>query len=301
MANQSRTPIADKESLIKFDELVTQYGTFWSDLFTIQKATGLRNVDVRNLTWDCINFESYTVTVTESKQSLSKLTKATNKQLDALWLDELEMIVQDYAEQDGRDRFIYQAEIAETEAQLVKIAKKLGVADKVEAVKFSFYEAHKPVIEAEIKRSGQAKHKARVISLAKNKKAVEVLNSRKELYANRSDLVFSALTLESNRACEDKPCSRQSVYKIMQKIQIKLEAWREERTKITGAVFQAIRLGCHSMRKSAATALYRATKDIAMVSKWIGHADTATTMRYIGLDEQTVRDADDLLADEFYC
>ena len=299
--SKSRTPIADKESLIKFDELVLDHGTFWSDLFTLQKATGLRNVDVRNLTWDCINFESYTVTVTESKQSLSKLTKATNKRLDALWLEELEMLVQDYAEQNGKDRFIYQAEIAETETQLVKIAKKLAVTDTIETAKIAFYEAHKPTVEADIKRSGTAKHKARVISLGKNKKACEVLKLRKELYENRSDLVFSAITLDSNRACNDSPCSRQSVYKVMQKIQLKLEAWRIEKTKLTGMVFQAIRLGCHSMRKTAATLLYRATKDIAMVSKWIGHSDPITTVRYIGLDEQTIQDADDILADEFYC
>ena len=79
--SRARTPISDKESLIKFDELSAEFGRFWNDLFVIQKATGLRNCDVRSLTWDHINFETGVITIVESKQSQSKLTKAVNKYL----------------------------------------------------------------------------------------------------------------------------------------------------------------------------------------------------------------------------
>jgi integrase len=282
MTTRARTPIADTQSLAKFDELIAERGQFWSDLFQIQKATGLRNIDVRNLTWDSINWDTMQLTIVESKQSTAKLTKAVNKRLAALWLDELEIIVQDAAEAEGKQRYIYQSDIAETETQFLKIAKRLGIESEIADQKESFYSDNEPSIKEEIIRSGVAKHQARVIDLSRNKKAVAILNSRKGKYGKRSDLVFSVLTLQSNRASEDKPVTRQACYKVMQEIQGKLEAWRISLSQRTGAVFQAIRLGCHTMRKSAATALYKATKDIALVSKWIGHSDPSTTVRYIG-------------------
>lgn len=40
----------------------------------------------------------------------------------------------------------------------------------------------------------------------------------------------------------------------------------------------------HDLRRTFATALYRKTKDIVLVQRWLGHSDPSVTARYIGLD-----------------
>ncbi len=50
-------------------------------------------------------------------------------------------------------------------------------------------------------------------------------------------------------------------------------------------------LGCHSLRKTMGYHLYKKTKDIVLVKDALNHSDTSYTLRYIGIQQDTVNDA----------
>ena len=56
-----------------------------------------------------------------------------------------------------------------------------------------------------------------------------------------------------------------------------------------------INLGTHSMRKTRGYHLYQQTNDIARVMKMLRHSSQAETLRYIGIDQQTLDDDFDSL------
>lgn len=288
----ARTPIADNESLNQFRELAKQEGEFWYHLFEVQLATGLRSIDVRELTWCSVDLEKGSITVHESKQTKAKLTKATNKNLQNSALPKLKQHLRTLAVQTGNDDLKTVVLAASSLEMALEFAAIMGVDEEAREWLNRYYNANRSQVQQEIIKSGSAKHKARIIDISGNKTVMKILKFRNEKYGVRSELVFSGLTLNSNRSSDDKPVTRQSVYRIMQKLQTKLEQWRESLSQAARERFQAIRLGCHTLRKSAATALYRASKDIALVSKWIGHSNPAVTMAYIGLDQQSIQDAD---------
>ncbi|MGE7091317.1 tyrosine-type recombinase/integrase [Lysinibacillus sp. NPDC048646] len=47
-------------------------------------------------------------------------------------------------------------------------------------------------------------------------------------------------------------------------------------------------LACHSMRKTLGFHLYQQTKDIVLVQKTLNHEDSSYTLRYIGIEQDTV-------------
>jgi integrase len=75
----------------------------------------------------------------------------------------------------------------------------------------------------------------------------------------------------------DKAISRTQAYRIMQGI---------------ADEFNLGGIGCHSTRKTFAYWLYMDNKkDIGLVQKALGHQSSATTLRYIGMDQEVVREA----------
>ena len=76
------------------------------------------------------------------------------------------------------------------------------------------------------------------------------------------------------------------------------EAWRLIVAKYTGAALQGRTVAPHTLRHTAATQLYRRTRDLEAVQKFLGHRNMATTQRYIDhLEDNRARLGDDLLAD----
>ncbi|WP_273860679.1 tyrosine-type recombinase/integrase [Photobacterium sp. GSS17] len=71
-----------------------------------------------------------------------------------------------------------------------------------------------------------------------------------------------------------KPLARQSVWKAFEEIGQMLD----------------IKLGTHSMRKTRGYHMYKKTLDIARVQKMLNHSSPATTMAYIGLDQDQIDD-----------
>lgn len=75
----------------------------------------------------------------------------------------------------------------------------------------------------------------------------------------------------------NKAISRTQAYRIMQSI---------------ANEFDLGKIGCHSTRKTFAYWLYMDNKkDIGLVQKALGHQSSATTLTYIGMDQEVLREA----------
>lgn len=79
-----------------------------------------------------------------------------------------------------------------------------------------------------------------------------------------------------SRVGNNKPISRERAYMILK------EAADE---------FNLDSLGCHSMRKTLGYHLYKKTKNLVLVQKALNHEDASYTLRYIGVEQDTVNDA----------
>ena len=76
-----------------------------------------------------------------------------------------------------------------------------------------------------------------------------------------------------SRIGKNRPISRERAYMILKEV-------AEE--------FGVDSLGCHSMRKTLGYHLYKKTKDLVLVKDALNHEDTSYTLRYIGIQQDTV-------------
>lgn len=95
---------------------------------------------------------------------------------------------------------------------------------------------------------------------------------RKELKVYIKDKPMNEYLIKS-RIGKNQPISRTQAYRIMQKI---------------ADEFGLTEIGTHSMRKSFGYNYYKQTKDIAFLQKIFNHARPEDTLRYIGLDKDTL-------------
>jgi len=82
--------------------------------------------------------------------------------------------------------------------------------------------------------------------------------------------------LFQSREGSNKPITRQTAWNVLKKA--------SNEAGIT------VNIGTHSLRKTYATALYEQTKDIALVQMILNHSSPAITIRYLGLNQQTMDD-----------
>ena len=73
-----------------------------------------------------------------------------------------------------------------------------------------------------------------------------------------------------------QPISRVQAYRILNAA--------AERAGVT------VEIGCHSLRKTAGYHTYKKTGDIALTMKLLNHSSERETLRYIGLDAETLDD-----------
>ncbi len=82
--------------------------------------------------------------------------------------------------------------------------------------------------------------------------------------------------LFKSRQGYNQPISRQTAYRIMQKISVQ---------------FGIPNLGCHSLRKTFGYHFYLQTKDIYTLMQILNHSDPAITLDYIGVTQDEMADA----------
>lgn len=76
-----------------------------------------------------------------------------------------------------------------------------------------------------------------------------------------------------SRVGNNRPITRERAYMILKEVAIE---------------FDIDSLACHSMRKTLGFHLYQQTKDIALVQKTLNHENPSYTLRYIGIEQDTV-------------
>lgn len=76
-----------------------------------------------------------------------------------------------------------------------------------------------------------------------------------------------------SRAGSNKPITRERAYMILKEV---------------ANEFGLESLGCHSMRKTLGYHLYQKTKDVVLVQKTLNHENSDYTLRYIGIEQDTV-------------
>ncbi|NOU63167.1 tyrosine-type recombinase/integrase [Paenibacillus sp. LMG 31461] len=74
----------------------------------------------------------------------------------------------------------------------------------------------------------------------------------------------------------NRPIKRDMAYKIM---------------KTAAKKFGLVDIGTHTLRKTFGYHMYQKTKDITLVQTLLNHSDKAITMRYIGMDQDTMNAA----------
>lgn len=76
-----------------------------------------------------------------------------------------------------------------------------------------------------------------------------------------------------SREGKNKPISRERAYGILQDVA------RE---------FHLESIGCHTMRKTFGYQVYQQTKDVVLLQEIFNHSDPAITLRYIGVNQDTI-------------
>lgn len=118
----------------------------------------------------------------------------------------------------------------------------------------------------------------KIIQQKTGKKIVIELNRElKKIIDNYTEKMNDNDYLIKSRTGKNKPITRTQAYRIMQDIQKE---------------FNLENCGCHSTRKTFAYWLYMDNKkNIGLVQKALGHQSSATTLSYIGMDQEVVREA----------
>lgn len=91
----------------------------------------------------------------------------------------------------------------------------------------------------------------------------------KRYIANKDDYEF----LFKSREGKNKPITRDMAYKILRK---------------AANEFGLVDIGTHTCRKTFGYHLYRKEKDITLLQKIFNHSSPEITLRYIGMDQDTM-------------
>lgn len=101
----------------------------------------------------------------------------------------------------------------------------------------------------------------------------QILKKELESYIQGKDLNEYLIKSRQGR---NRPIGRSMAYKILKDI---------------GDVFEIESIGTHSLRKTFGYHYYQRTKDIVRLQKILNHSSKADTLRYIGIEQESIDDA----------
>lgn len=254
------SPIVDKRDLKRAEaHLKKHFDEAYYLIWRIGVETGLRITDITELKYHDINFDSGKVRVMENKGTRARKTKAKMHVLKQVKQELLTFF-------QGSKRLLLKIHTTSATDILNVLPStwKKPVASRLN--------------EAEM-RSAPRWREAYI-----SPQTLRRLKKRQAHYQSiDGGWVFARRTFTSNRVRNQTGViSRQACWKVFSQLTSVLN-----RTKKT-----ALKIGCHSMRKSFARHLYLSSgKDICLLMEVIGHQSVATTLRYIGVKEDEACDA----------
>lgn len=279
------------EVMNKFLNQARKRNQFWGDMFTLCNAFGLRNIECRELKAEHVDLNKGVLTLSDSKQVRAYITKNANKAVDAQWLIEGRKWLRANIDDPMVSLIV---RLPTDTAQLDNLAQEYDLLE-------AFTEARESHYSASIDEARALAHKTapkgRVIDFSRMNQAKKILTQRVERYGDLCGWLFPANELNSNRANEFKPVSRQAVYRVVSAIREQLESM--------GGMFKraldGVRLGLHSCRKAAVQRVADTMGDVLAASMWIGHGngagDLSTTQNYLNKSVKRMNEINDRLAE----
>lgn len=265
-------------------------GVFWYEMTQLAITFGLRNIEVRELKADSINFDNNTIVLSDSKQVRAYVTKTANKTVLKSWLSEGRKFLRGAI---GGELAPLLVRMATTTEQLEALAEEYDLIEPYFVAKNDHYQSH--IEQARIEAARTAP-KGRIINFSAYPEIKKILKNRSSQYGEMGGYLFPACELSSNRAKGQgfEPISRQSVYRAVKAVEAVLKSASNKFKDI----LRGVRLGLHSARKTAVQ-LVASKLDIMAASLWIGHGngqgDIATTQRYLDRSERRIDEINEKL------
>lgn len=267
----------------KFIKKAYERGSFWGDMFTLCLSFGLRNSEARELHIEHVDLAKCRLQLTDSKQVRSHITKVANKIINDSWMIAGRKWLRANIDDQNISLIV---RLANDVQGLHSLADEYDVLEQYLCAQDT-YRANS--INAARQEAAKTAPKGRIIDFSRLPKAKRIIEARISKYGALCGYLFPSCELNNNRANEFAPVTRQSVYRVIKDIRIKLETISKSVAKsLTG-----IRLGLHSMRKAAVQKVNNAL-DMMAASIWIGHGngsgDIATTQRYLDRSEKRMNE-----------
>lgn len=276
----------------KFLSLAKAKSSFWHDMFSLCNAFGLRNIEARELKASQVDLERGIITLDDAKQRRAHITKQSNKAVDAEWLIEGRKWLRHNVDDPNISLIV---RIATDTKGLANLADEYDLLNEFTTAKNTHY----------LERINQARElaaktapKGRTIDFKRNLEAKRILSNRVAKYGNLCNYLFPSCELNSNRATEYAPVTRQAVYRVIKGIREQIES--------LGGMFKraldGIRTGLHSMRKSFVQRVVDVMGgDILAGSMAVGHGngqgDIATTQKYLNRSQKRMNEINARLAE----
>jgi integrase len=256
-------PIADKKHLkIAERHIKDNYDAAYHLIWRVGIETGFRITDITELQYSNVNFDKSTITIAENKGTKARKARARLKVLEQV---KNELIALN-ASSPEKMMHVFITPVKEIYPLVTDLMR--------------------PLVDARItKAMDDAPAKTRTAKVSK--RTLVMLEKRMGHYRAIDDgNVFSRKTLNSNRARNTEGViTRQACWKVFSKL-----------TEVLNGLGEAIKVGCHSLRKIFARHLYHATnKDIGLLMRTIGHSSPEMSLRYIGITDSEEMDAADSL------
>ena len=255
-------PITNKQHVLLAEQHIkaNHDQAYWL-LWRIGCETGFRVTDITEIRYEDVNFNTGVISIAENKGTKARKARARLKVLEIV---KNELIALNSSDPSAMMK-VFITPVKDI-YQLVPDTLRPSVDSRIE------------------KAQAAAPEKRRAAKVSK--RTLEAIKARQEQYGVISDgNVFARATMRtSNRARNTNGVlTRQAVWAVLSKL-----------TDYLGGLGKAVRIGCHSMRKTFARHLYEATgRDIALLMRTIGHSSPAMSLKYIGIttdEELTAQD-----------
>lgn len=270
----------------RYLSLMKEQGAFWYDMTKLSLDFGMRNIEVRELKASDINLNDCTITLSDSKQVRSYITKQSNKAINDDWLIQGRKLLRGLIDSDLAPLLV---RLANDTKQLEQLADEYGLLDEYLEEKDNHYAMN---IDEAIARASKTAPKGRVINFSRYIESKRIIIERVKQYGHLCDYLFPVNELKSNRATGFEPVSRQSVYRVIKLV--------TDKVKQSGHVFnnalKMVRIGLHSARKACVQKV-ASTFDIMAASIFIGHGDVSMTQKYLDRSERKIHDINNKLAE----
>ena len=256
-------PISNKQHLIIAENHIqSNFDAAYHLIWRVGTETGFRITDITEMQYSNVDFEKGTISIAENKGTKARKARARLKVLEQVKNE----LIATFSNDPAKMMSVFITPVKDIYPLVTDLMR--------------------PLVDKRIKEAMEAApEKKRTAKLSK--RTLEMLKARQEKYrAIDEGNVFSRRTLSSNRAKNTEGViTRQACWKVFTKL-----------TEVLNGLGEAIKVGCHSLRKIFARHLYFATdKDIGLLMRTIGHSSPEMSLRYIGITQQEELDAQDKL------